>query len=412
MSARRLLILAEGFSGDPHYGKTMRGVLRYRRDDVVAILDSERAGEVDDGVPVVADVDASLGFGPNIALVGVATQGGTLPARLARAPEGLHPAGPRDRERPARVRRRRPGARRAGRRRRGLPHRPAPPAARARRPDRREPRAPGAHRADGRLRLRDREDDRRARARPGGALARPALDLRPDRPDRDRDRRLGDRGRRRRRRLHRGRGGAARRRGERARRRAALGRGSGIDPPPGLLGRHARAHPRHAPHAFVLCHKAGATEVEGYPGHPLMPLPELVELHERISLARRPAVVACVALNTSALGDEAARRPSPRPRRRRGSSSTIPSASARARCSTRCWPACPGSAAARTVGACRATTNDDHRVEICGGSDRVLAAFWFMPAPRRPPTSAPTTTPASSRRTAAPRSSRRWQPSG
>ena len=39
-----LLILAEGFSGDPHYGKTMHGVLRYRRDDVVAILDSTRAG--------------------------------------------------------------------------------------------------------------------------------------------------------------------------------------------------------------------------------------------------------------------------------------------------------------------------------------------------------------------------------
>ena len=47
--------------------------------------------------------------------------------------------------------------------------------------------------------------------------------------------------------------------------------------------------------------------MEGYPGHPLMPLPGLVELHERISLARRPAVVACIALNTSALADEAAR---------------------------------------------------------------------------------------------------------
>ena len=25
---------AEGFSGDAHYGKTLRGVLRYRREDV------------------------------------------------------------------------------------------------------------------------------------------------------------------------------------------------------------------------------------------------------------------------------------------------------------------------------------------------------------------------------------------
>jgi len=30
------------------------------------------------------------------------------------------------------------------------------------------------------------------------------------------------------------------------------------------------------PHLYVLCHMAGTTEVEGYPGHPLLPLPELV----------------------------------------------------------------------------------------------------------------------------------------
>jgi len=44
--ARRLLILAEGRSGDPHFGKTAHGVIRYRPDDVVAILDSARAGGV------------------------------------------------------------------------------------------------------------------------------------------------------------------------------------------------------------------------------------------------------------------------------------------------------------------------------------------------------------------------------
>ena len=33
---RRLLILAEGRSGDPHFGKTARGVMRYRAEDVVA----------------------------------------------------------------------------------------------------------------------------------------------------------------------------------------------------------------------------------------------------------------------------------------------------------------------------------------------------------------------------------------
>ncbi|HEY2939231.1 MAG TPA: DUF1611 domain-containing protein, partial [Gaiellaceae bacterium] len=63
-----------------------------------------------------------------------------------------------------------------------------------------------------------------------------------------------------------------------------------------------------APHAFVLCHRAGATEVEGYPGHPLPSLGELVELHERIALPLRPARVACLALNTAGLADGEARR--------------------------------------------------------------------------------------------------------
>jgi D-glutamate N-acetyltransferase len=79
VSDTRYLLLAEGFSGDPHYGKTMWGVLRYRRDDVVAILDSERAGAEQDGVPVVASVEDALAFAPNTALVGVATQGGRFP---------------------------------------------------------------------------------------------------------------------------------------------------------------------------------------------------------------------------------------------------------------------------------------------------------------------------------------------
>ncbi len=75
----RYLLLAEGFSADPHYGKTMRGVLRYRREDVVAILDSTRAGETEEGVPVVGSVADALPLGPTTALVGVATQGGRFP---------------------------------------------------------------------------------------------------------------------------------------------------------------------------------------------------------------------------------------------------------------------------------------------------------------------------------------------
>ena len=62
-----------------------------------------------------------------------------------------------------------------------------------------------------------------------------------------------------------------------------------------------------APHVFVLCHLAGATEIEGYPGNALASLPELIELHERIALPVRRARVACVALNTADLDEEAAR---------------------------------------------------------------------------------------------------------
>jgi uncharacterized NAD-dependent epimerase/dehydratase family protein len=62
-----------------------------------------------------------------------------------------------------------------------------------------------------------------------------------------------------------------------------------------------------APHAFVLVHKAGATRTEGYPDHPLPPLPELIELHERASLPLRRAKVVAIALHTGALGEDAAR---------------------------------------------------------------------------------------------------------
>jgi uncharacterized NAD-dependent epimerase/dehydratase family protein len=77
---KHYLILAEEFSHDPHYGKTLRGVMRYRRESVVAILDTKRVGETDDGVPIVGRIDDALAFDPNTALVGVVTQGGRFPA--------------------------------------------------------------------------------------------------------------------------------------------------------------------------------------------------------------------------------------------------------------------------------------------------------------------------------------------
>ena len=75
----RLLLLAEGFSGDPHYGKTARGVLAYGERPVVALLDSTRAGETQSGVPIVSAVDDALALSPTTALVGVATAGGRFP---------------------------------------------------------------------------------------------------------------------------------------------------------------------------------------------------------------------------------------------------------------------------------------------------------------------------------------------
>jgi uncharacterized NAD-dependent epimerase/dehydratase family protein len=76
---RRILILAEGRSADPHYGKTAQGVLRYRPEQVVAILDSTRAGEQESGFPVVATVAEAMRYSPTVALVGVATAGGRFP---------------------------------------------------------------------------------------------------------------------------------------------------------------------------------------------------------------------------------------------------------------------------------------------------------------------------------------------
>jgi uncharacterized NAD-dependent epimerase/dehydratase family protein len=63
------------------------------------------------------------------------------------------------------------------------------------------------------------------------------------------------------------------------------------------------------PHLLVLCHEAGRSEIEGAGGgpHPIPPLHELVELHERLALPARPARVAAVALNTRFLDDPQAR---------------------------------------------------------------------------------------------------------
>ena len=207
----------------------MRGVLRYRRDDVVAILDSTRArARSRTACRSSRSVDDALALRPDDRARRRRDAGRTLPARVDRAAEELHRAtGSTSRTACTSSSPTIPSSRSS---RRGTASSCATCAARrpiSRRRPARTSHVPGtivltvgSDCAIGKMTV-SLELDREARC------ARRRVDLRPDRADRDRDRRLGHRGRRRRRRLHRRRGRAARRRGERARGRAALGRGPG-----------------------------------------------------------------------------------------------------------------------------------------------------------------------------------------
>ena len=94
---RRLALLAEG-SFTPLDGKTAVGVLRYRPEDVAAVIDSTRAGSTAEAcvglggaIPVVADVGTAAARGADSLLIGIAPQGGELPAAWrAMVREALH----------------------------------------------------------------------------------------------------------------------------------------------------------------------------------------------------------------------------------------------------------------------------------------------------------------------------------
>ena len=308
MTGKRYLILAEGYSGDPHHGKTARGVVDYGAHPVVALLDSERAGETYKGIPVVATVNDALCFGPTTALVGVATQGGRFPpawrtllksciAKGLDLENGLHQFIADDPELAEHARRHRVELRDLRR----------PPA------DLNVPTGEnlrlaattiltvGSDCAIGKMTVAlelDREATRRgfasqfvATGQTGIAIAGWGIAV---------DAVIAD-----------FLAGAAERLVVEGHRRGGEdvlfveGQGSLVHPAysgvtMGLL--HGAV-----PHALVLCHLAGSTEVDGFPGHPLPPLPELVELHERSSLPVRRARVEAIALNTRGLGDEEAR---------------------------------------------------------------------------------------------------------
>ena len=306
-SRKRYLVLAEGKSADPHYGKTARGVIRYSPHPVVAVLDSTRAGETMEGIPVVGTVDDAIRFGPDTAIVGVATQGGRFPpawrellkssiANGLDVESGLHEFISDDPE---------------------LSELAATHDVELR--DLRKP-PPGLSVPTGEnlevpatIVLTVGSD-----CAIGKKTVAVELDL------------------------------EARRRGLQSvfvptgqTGIAIAGWGIAVDAVVSdflagaaewlvveghrrggkllfVEGQGSLAHPAYsgvtlglvhgsAPHLFVLCHKAGSTEVEGFPGHPLPSLPELVELHERISLPARPARVAAIAVNTAHLDEEAAR---------------------------------------------------------------------------------------------------------
>jgi uncharacterized NAD-dependent epimerase/dehydratase family protein len=308
VAEKRYLILAEGFSADPHYGKTARGVIRYRPHPVVAILDSQRAGETDDGIPVVGSVNDALCFDPTTALVGVATQGGRFPpawrellrnciAKGLDVESGLHEFLADDPELTELASRHGVELRDLRRPPEGL----NVPTGENLRVPARIVLTVGSDCAIGKktvaveLDLEARRRGLRSVFVPTGqtgiAIAGWGIAI---------DAVIADYVA----------GAAERLVVEGARRGGELlfveGQGSLVHP--AYSGVTLGLIHGSAPHLFVLCHRAGAREIEGYPGYRLPGLRELVELHERIALPARPARVAAVALNTAGLDDAAAAR--------------------------------------------------------------------------------------------------------
>jgi uncharacterized NAD-dependent epimerase/dehydratase family protein len=307
-SDRRVLILAEGRSADPHYGKTARGVMRYRPDDVVALLDSQRPGETEGGFPVVGTVADALRYGPTVALVGVATQGGRFPpawrdllkqsiaAGLA-VENGLHEFITDDAELAALARER-------GVELRDL--RKAPPGLNVPTGENLTHSATtiltvGSDCAIGKMTV-SLELDREARRRglrsefvptgqTGIAIAGWGISV---------DAVVSDFI-----------AGAAE--------QLVL---EGVERGGELLfveGQGSVLHPAYsgvtmglihgsAPHGLILCHKAGERFVDENERFPIPPLSELADLHRRLSLLARPADVHGIALNTRELSEDEARR--------------------------------------------------------------------------------------------------------
>jgi uncharacterized NAD-dependent epimerase/dehydratase family protein len=304
MATRRILILGEGFSHDAHYGKTMRGIVRYGPDPVVAILDSKRPGETHEGIPIVGTVEAALPYEPTVAVVGVATQGGRFPPAWREllkqcisvgldVESGLHEFVSEDPELTALASEHGVVLRDLRKPPTGL----SVPTGANLEVDAKIVLTVGSDCAIGKKTVAV-ELDRAARGRglasvfvPTGqtGIAIAGWGIAVDAVAADF---LA--------------GAAEQLVVEGARRGGEIlfveGQGSLVHPMYSgvTLGLVHGA----VPHLLVLCHSAGATEIEGSPGHPIPPLSELVELHERIALPARKAKVACIALNTAGIEDD------------------------------------------------------------------------------------------------------------
>jgi uncharacterized NAD-dependent epimerase/dehydratase family protein len=306
---KRYLILAEGRALDPHYGKTARGVVLYGPDPVIAIVDSQSAGAKLEGVPIVGSVAEGLAVEPTptTALVGVAVAGGRLPPEwravlrqvleagldlesgmhefLSEDPEladlaSRHGGEIRDLRKPPDDLSVPTGA--------NLEHQAAVVL------------TVGSDCAIGKKTVAY-ELDREARSQglrsvfvPTGqtGIAIAGWGIAVDAVVADFL------------------AGAAERLVVEGARRGDLlfveGQGSIVHPQ--FSGVTLGLYHGSAPHALVLCHLAGATEIDGVPGHPIPPLSTLVALHEALALPARPAQVAAIALNTHGHSDEEARR--------------------------------------------------------------------------------------------------------
>jgi len=303
---KRYLALAEGYSGDDHYGKTTYGVIRYSPDPVVVVLDSTRAGEAVEGIPVVASVADALAYEPTVALVGVALAGGRLPpvwrGILRDAIEagldieaGMHEFLADDPELAA------------------LAHDRGVELRDYRRPPTDLSVPTGANLTHGAAVVLTVGSD--------CAVGKKTVAVELDRAARERGLRsvfvpTGQTGI-----MIAGWGiavdavvsdflaGAGERLVVEGAKRGDLlfVEGQGAIVHPQFSGVTLGLYHGAAPHLLVLVHRAGDTEIEGSPGNPIPPLPELVDLYERLALPARPARVAAVALNTGRLEEDAAR---------------------------------------------------------------------------------------------------------